>query len=63
MKLEKAIKILENARLEKNVEKAVSTVLDHEIKQFHRLHFAQAYLEGMEVLTAEDVKILREGIS
>lgn len=66
MKLDKAERILENFMEQRNcpdkVRIAIKTIMDDGTHQFHRVHFAQAYLEGMTALTEEDVSVLREGI-
>lgn len=67
MKIDKAERILENFIEEKscpeNVREAIKTVLAENIRQYHRVNFAQAYLTGMETLGKEDVLILRQGVT
>ena len=67
MKIDKAERILENfietRECPANVRAAIRCILDDSTKQFHRAHFAECYLSGVETLTKEDVEVLRQGVA
>ena len=66
MKIDKAERVLEDFIERKecpaNVKKAIHELMDLELKEFHRLNFARAYLSGVSELSTEDVQVLRQGV-